>query len=87
MGAGAFVMVELTGISYPAIMGAALLPAILYFLTAWIGVDLFARRYDLKPVDVADRPKPRDVAITALFFAVPFAILLERMFVGGVTPQ
>ncbi len=87
MGAGAFVMVELTGISYPLIMGAALLPALLYFLTAWIGVDLFARRYDLKAIDVTDRPKPSTVAITALFFAVPFSVLLEQMFVGGVTPQ
>ncbi|MCB2100934.1 MAG: TRAP transporter large permease subunit, partial [Rhodobacterales bacterium] len=33
MGAGAFVMVELTGIPYTRIMAAALLPALLYFLT------------------------------------------------------
>ena len=29
----------------------------------------------------------RTVAITAAFFLIPFAVLLERMFVGGYTPQ
>ncbi|MAP19045.1 MAG: TRAP transporter permease DctM/Q [Aurantimonas sp.] len=87
MGAGAFVMVELTGTPYATIMAAALPPAILYFLTTWIGIDLFARRYGLGAVDAADRPSVRDVVITSMFFAVPFGILLERMFVGGFTPQ
>ena len=87
MGAGAFVMVELTGTPYASIMAAALPPAILYFLTAWIGIDLFARRHGLGAVDAADTPKLRDVVVTTLFFAVPFTVLLERMFVGGMTPQ
>ncbi len=38
MGAGAFVMVELTGVPYNDIMGAALLPALLYFLTVWVAL-------------------------------------------------
>ena len=87
MGAGAFVMVELTGTPYASIMAAALPPAILYFLTAWIGIDLFARRHGLGAVDAADAPSLRDVVVTSLFFAVPFTVLLERMFVGGMTPQ
>ncbi|MCP5366762.1 MAG: TRAP transporter fused permease subunit [Hyphomicrobiales bacterium] len=87
MGAGAFVMVELTGIPYTRIMAAALLPALLYFLTVWVGINAFARRHDLRPVAAADRPPARVVAVTAGFFLVPFAVLLERMFVGGYTPQ
>ena len=87
MGAGAFVMVELTGTPYAEIMAAAMLPALLYFATVWIGIDAFASRYDLKPVAAEDRPSRRDVLVTSLFFAVPFFLLLERMFVGGYTPQ
>ncbi|MCP1337736.1 TRAP transporter permease [Futiania mangrovi] len=87
MGAGAFVMVELTGTPYAEIMAAAMLPALLYFATVWIGIDAFASRYDLKPVAAEDRPSRRDVLVTSLFFAVPFVLLLERMFVGGYTPQ
>ncbi|CAM3608542.1 Sialic acid TRAP transporter permease protein SiaT [Halomonas lysinitropha] len=87
MGAGAFVMVELTGTPYTQIMAAAMLPAILYFATVWAGINAYATRHDLKPVDEADRPSGREVLITSLFFAVPFAILLERIFAGGFTPQ
>ncbi|MEQ5801430.1 TRAP transporter fused permease subunit [Halomonas sp. H10-9-1] len=87
MGAGAFVMVELTGTPYTQIMAAAMLPAILYFATVWVGINAYATRHDLKPLDDADRPSRREVLITSLFFAVPFVILLERIFLGGYTPQ
>jgi TRAP transporter 4TM/12TM fusion protein len=87
MGAGAFVMVELTGVPYTQIMAAALLPAILYFLAVWIGVDAYASRYDLKGIDADDAPDWRDVAITSAFFAVPFVVLLTGLFVVKVTPQ
>lgn len=87
MGAGAFVMVELTGAPYEEIMLAALLPAILYFLTVWQGIDAFASRYDLRPIPAEDRPARRQVAITSAFFLVPFTVLLGAMFVLGYTPQ
>lgn len=87
MGAGAFVMVELTGVPYTSIMAAAILPAILYFFAVWVGINAYATRFDLKGVDEADRPKGRDVIITSLFFLVPFSVLLWAMFGAGFTPQ
>lgn len=87
MGAGAFVMVELTGIPYTGIMAAALLPAILYFLTVWVGINAFARRHDLKGLPADQQPARKDVWITTSFFAIPFLVLLERMFIGDMTPQ
>ena len=87
MGAGAFVMVELTGTPYTSIVTAALFPAILYFVAVWVGINAFALRYDLAGLAKDDRPSTPIVVITSLFFAVPFTILLERMFFGGFTPQ
>jgi TRAP transporter 4TM/12TM fusion protein len=87
MGAGAFVMVELTGVPYTGIMAAALLPALLYFFAVWVGIDAFSRRYDLKAVPLDERPRSREVIITSGFFLVPFSILLWGMFVGDYTPQ
>lgn len=87
MGAGAFVMVELTGTPYTQIMAAAVLPAVLYFLTVWVGINAYATRYDLQPVAESERPKREEVLITSLFFAVPFVLLLACIFVGGYTPQ
>jgi TRAP transporter 4TM/12TM fusion protein len=87
MGAGAFVMVELTGIPYTEIMSASLLPALLFFFTVWIGINAFSSRMELKAVDEIDRPAAKTVWITAMFFFIPFLILLERMFLGRYTPQ
>ena len=68
MGAGAFVMVELTGIPYSDIIIAASLPALLYFFAVWIGVDIFAIQHKLQPLDRDARPPLTTVFITASFF-------------------
>ncbi|MFY9210088.1 MAG: TRAP transporter fused permease subunit [Aestuariivita sp.] len=87
MGAGAFVMVELTGVPYTGIMAAAILPAILYFLAVWVGINAYARTTDLKGIEAKDQPGLKDVIITSAFFLVPFAVLLWGMFGLKVTPQ
>lgn len=87
MGAGAFVMVELTGVPYTGIMAAALLPAVLYFLVVWVGINAYAKQYDLKGLAEDEKPATRDVLITSAFFMVPFAFLMWGMFVIKVTPQ
>jgi TRAP transporter 4TM/12TM fusion protein len=87
MGAGAFVMVELTGVPYSQIMLAALLPALLYFLTVWMGINAYAQRFELKGVPVEERPARRAVLITSGFFLIPFTVLLGAMFALGFTPQ
>lgn len=87
MGAGAFVMVELTGIPYTGIMAAALLPAILYFWAVWIGIDAYSLRHELKGQPESERPPPRDVMVTSAFFLVPFSVLLWGMFGAALTPQ
>jgi len=87
MGAGAFVMVELTGVPYTSIMAAALLPALLYFFAVWVGIDAFASRYQLKAIPQEQRPILKEVLITSAFFLLPFSILLWAMFFAGLTPQ
>ena len=86
MGAGAFVMVELTGIPYADIIVAAALPALLYFFAVWIGVDIYALRFGLRPLNNDARPAVRTVLITASFFLIPFSVLLIVMYIG-FTPQ
>lgn len=87
MGAGAFVMVELTGVPYTGIMAAAILPAVLFFFAVWMGINAYARRYDLQAIDADEQPSSRDVLITSGFFMVPFSVLLWGMFAAGFTPQ
>lgn len=87
MGAGAFVMVELTGTPYNQIIMAALLPALLYFVVVWFGIDAYARRLDLKGLPPEQQPASREVLVTSAFFMVPFTVLLGAMFWAGYTPQ
>ena len=86
MGAGAFVMVELTGVPYNQIIIAALLPAVLFFFAVWVGIDFYSKKYDLKPIDKKDLPSNIVVLLTSFFFFVPFSILLAFMYIG-FTPQ
>ena len=86
MGAGAFVMVELTGVPYDKIIIAALLPAILFFFTVWVGINFYCRIYNLKPIESDKLPEIKRVFITSLFFLIPFFILLFFMYLG-FTPQ
>ncbi|MDJ0895456.1 MAG: TRAP transporter fused permease subunit [Alphaproteobacteria bacterium] len=87
MGAGAFVMVELLRVRYTDVMAAAILPAILFFLAAWVGVDAFARRYRLRGLRVDELPSTDLLARTVPFFALPFGVLLTILFATGYTPQ
>lgn len=87
MGAGAFVMMELLRTGYTDIMTAALLPAILFFLAAWVGVDLFARRYGLTAMKREEIPDGLTVSRLAPFFLIPFTVLLTVLFFTGYTPQ
>lgn len=87
MGAGAFVMMELLRVPYLTIMEAALLPALLFFVTAWIGVDLFARRYGLQGLPESEIPAARRVVQLGPFFLIPFSLLLLILFLTSYTPQ
>lgn len=82
MGAGAFLMAELLNIPYLTIAAAAAIPAVMYFTTIFVSVDLYARLYDLGRDD-GERPRIDPVK------AVPLAIAvgtLVGMLVAGYTP-
>jgi TRAP-type uncharacterized transport system fused permease subunit len=64
-------------------MAAAILPAMLFFVAVWFGVDGFANRYDLKGMGDEARVPVKTLVVTGLFFMVPFAVLMERLFIGG----
>lgn len=87
MGAGAFVMMELLRIRYIDVMSAAILPATLFFLAAWIGVDLFARRYGLRGMGKEEIPATALVLRLAPFFFIPFSLMLGILFFTVYTPQ
>ncbi|WP_428025809.1 TRAP transporter permease [Arcobacter sp.] len=87
MGAGAFIMAEFLGVPYAKIMATAIFPAILFFVTVWIGIDVFSKKYNLLAMENKDIPKLNLVIKLAPFFLIPFGILLYALIVVGKTPQ
>src|SRR5690554_3031101 len=87
MGAGAFVMVELTGISYTQIMAAAMLPAILYFAAVWMGINAFATRHDLRPMPVKSSPPEKRSPSPRCFSRCPLRYCWSASFWVVIRPS
>ncbi len=87
MGAGIFVMAELIALPYTTIMVAATPAALLFFVTAWLGVHRYALRYDLRGMSREELPGWTRVSATLPFFVVPFGILVYALGWTGYTPQ
>ncbi len=87
MGAGAFIMAEMLNIPYAQIAGAAILPALLYFLTLWFSVGFHARRKGIKPLDRAELPAWRELIdpYTSLPMYLPVGTLV-LLLVMDFTP-
>lgn len=86
MGAIAFVMAEWIGVSYPTIVIAAIIPAILYISIIYASVHFQAMRDDLKPVPEEDLPKLKDTLRRGWFFPLPLVALCVFLFTFGFPP-
>lgn len=81
MGAGAFIMAEVTGISYSDIAIAAIIPAILYFVSIYFMVDFEAGKLGMRGMNEDELPRFRAMARQAFLF-LPIIILIAALFMG-----
>ena len=81
MGAGAFIMAEVTGIPYTQIAVAAIIPAAFYFLSIYFMVDLQAQRVGVRGMSREELPQLRLLVKKAYLF-LPIIILVSTLFVG-----
>ncbi len=86
MGAAAFLMAEFLDISYFTVAGAALLPALLYYLSVFAQVDLIAGRDGIAPAE-AERLTMAQVLRDGWHFLLPFAVLLTALFWWRMDPE
>jgi len=81
MGAGAFIMAEITGIPYTDIAVAAIIPAILYFVSIYFMVDFEAAKLGMRGMREDELPKVKDM-IRRVFLFLPIIILIAALFMG-----
>jgi TRAP transporter 4TM/12TM fusion protein len=87
MGAAAFIMAELLGVSYASIAIAAAIPAILYYVALYIQSDLEAGKSGIAAVPQAEIPSAKAVLIQGWHFIVPLIVLIGGLFWLNQPPE
>lgn len=81
LGAGAFLMAEMTGIPYATIAIAAILPCWLFYVACYAHVELHARRHGLEGLPRAELPATGAV-LRKLYLFAPLAVLVGALYAG-----
>lgn len=86
MGAAAFLMAEFLQVPFTDIILAALIPAILYYVSLFIQADLYAAREGIIPVD-DQKLRVGEVLAKGWLYLSPFAVILIGLFTFNLRPQ
>ena len=82
MGAVAFIMADLMGVSYFAVVKAAILPAILYYVGLYAMVHLKAVKLGLQPFPTRDRKRViRDLLVRQGYMLTPAVVIVWFLIV------
>ncbi|AXY41932.1 TRAP transporter fused permease subunit [Halomonas sp. JS92-SW72] len=79
MGAAAFVMADVISTSYLAIISAALIPALLFYLAIWMSVHFEAKRLGLAPIPKSQRPSLREGLFNIETLVIPLIVLITLL--------
>lgn len=85
MGAVAFIMAETLGVDYSVIVKAAVIPALLYFASAFWMVHLEAGKHGLVGMKKSEIPSAWQALVKGWFLVLPLAALVYMLF-EGFTP-
>ncbi|MDP6259445.1 MAG: TRAP transporter fused permease subunit, partial [Rhodospirillales bacterium] len=83
MGAAALVMADLAGIPYLFLITAALIPALFYYLSLFLGVTVEARKQGIEPITDLEAYKitPQD-RLNAIMFVAPILSVIIGLVMG-----
>ena len=85
MGAAAFLMAEFTNTPYVKVIGAAAIPALLYYFGVWAGVHFEARKLGLRGMEKNELPKFSRIMRERGHLLLPILIVVY-LLVAGYTP-
>jgi len=86
MGAAAFIMVEIIGISYGELMVAAAIPAILYFLAVFAMVDFEVAKRGIRGLPRSELPDAWKIFKGGWFLLAPLMVLIYLLVYIEYTP-
>ncbi len=82
MGAGGFIMAEMTEIPYVKIMLMAIFPALIYFLSVFVMVHFEAKRYGLVGIREEGAPTAWQILKQQWFMSIPLLVIVVMMLLG-----
>jgi TRAP transporter 4TM/12TM fusion protein len=86
MGAGAFVMSEMTGIPYVEIIKVAAIPGILYFVSVAVMIYFESKKLGLRGLPPEELPQSRNVWKAGWYLLLPIVVLISALVIG-YSPQ
>ena len=87
MGAAAFVMAEILGVSYVSICLAAAIPAVLYYLSLFVFIDLEAAKTGLRGIPKEEKPQFKEVIREGGHLLIPPALLVYLLAIVQWSPM
>ena len=81
MGATAFVMANMLGVPYAAIVMAAIIPSLLYYYGLFVQIDAYAASHNLKGMPRAELPSVRQTMREGWYYLFAFGALIFMLLV------
>ena len=82
MGAGAFILADVTGTPYLRVAGAAAIPAIIYYISLFFMVDLEAKKLGLRGMSKEEMPELKKILIERGLLLLPVILIVGYMVAG-----
>jgi len=82
MGAGAFILADMTGTPYLRVAAAAAIPAIIYYFSLFFMVDLEAKKLGLRGISRDDMPDLQEIMLERGLLLLPIVLILGYMIAG-----
>ncbi|MED5580046.1 MAG: TRAP transporter fused permease subunit [Nitrospinota bacterium] len=82
MGAGAFILADMTGTPYLQVAAAAALPAVIYYVSLFLMVDLESKKLGLSGLSEDEMPVLRELLIERGLLLLPVVLIVGYMIAG-----
>ena len=82
MGAGAFILADMTGTPYLRVAGAAAIPAVIYYVSLFFMVDLEAKKLGLRGMSKEEMPELKEILIERGLLLLPVILIVGYMVAG-----
>lgn len=82
MGAGAFILADMTGTPYLRVAAAAAIPAVIYYVSLFCMVDLEAKKLSLRGLGREEMPALKGILLERGLLLLPIVLLVGYMVAG-----